>query len=309
MSACSFCKTALKRTDSFSYIDCKTCSQFSHTICANLTRNDVEYFKKNKEAWYCKNCTEKKKIQRRTMGEESLIAVTSADNTANDVQSIVNLIEKATSPNDEDFFTNLDDKNLSLKSLMVYIKRRFDIIEKNSITVKQIMEENKNLKLRVDQLEQRLDKVEQNKMRKSIEILNVPLMNTAKLEDIAASVINKAMDKQNGEDDIEKCFQIKRTKKIIVKLKSTAIKKNLISAMRKKKSLNTMDLFNIQSEEKIYVNECITYYRRELFKQAREKQQTLKYKYLWLSSGQILMKKNDGEKPIHINCTADLDVL
>lgn len=79
--------------------------------------------------------------------------------------------------------------------------------------------------------------------------------------------------------------------------------------MRKKKSLNTMGLFNIQSEEKNYVNECITYYRRELFKQAREKQQTLKYKYLWLSSGQILMKKNDGEKPIHINCTADLDVL
>lgn len=59
----------------------------------------------------------------------------------------------------------------------------------------------------------------------------------------------------------------------------------------------------------IFVNESLTNKDRKLFSMARDKCNTLKYKYCWTNKGRIFMRRRDGDKRVEIKNEADLEAL
>lgn len=52
--------------------------------------------------------------------------------------------------------------------------------------------------------------------------------------------------------------------------------------------------------EPIYINESLSYSRRQLFNAARELKKEKKFKFLWVRNGRILLRAEEGAKAIVI---------
>lgn len=63
------------------------------------------------------------------------------------------------------------------------------------------------------------------------------------------------------------------------------------------------------SKGKIFVNERLTKSKKALFTQARAAKKNKKYKYVWISNADILVRKNESSKITKIKSSQDIENL
>lgn len=97
--------------------------------------------------------------------------------------------------------------------------------------------------------------------------------------------------------------------RLIVTLRSTAVRDHIIQKKREKRDLLIKDVFGIDTPGQIYVNEYLPPEIYKLLKNVKAKAKQCGYKYVWVNSSRILVRKVEGAAPIRIETESDLDKL
>ena len=167
----------------------------------------------------------------------------------------------------------------------------------------------------MNNLEEKYDDLEQYSRKNSLEILGVPEGAYTSTDEVVIR-IGEAINVDIKPEDIEISHKLKRktTKPVIVKFVSHKVKSLLYIARTKLKNVKTSDVFPSyafasREDQRIFINENLTNYRRELFWKANKMKKDNMITSTWTMDGKIFVKTSPSGAPVRIYCVEDLDDL
>ena len=186
-----------------------------------------------------------------------------------------------------------------------------------------LLQENKSLKVEVrkttnelNHLKEEFNNLEQYSRRDCLEIRGVPVQRD---EDTNALVVDigRRMGVEVKEDDISTSHRLpimnrgreasSRTPSIIVKFVCRDVRDKFFKAKKQLFGVSSRDLgFSRVAEQKIFIAESLTQRNKKLFADCLKAKYDLNFKYIWTSSGKILLRKNDNSPARLISCDRDL---
>ena len=148
-----------------------------------------------------------------------------------------------------------------------------------------------------------------------MEILGVPEGAYTSTDEVVIR-IGEAINVDIKPEDIEISHKLKRktTKLVIVKFVSHKVKSLLYKARTKLKKVKTSDLFPSyvsasREDQRIFINENLTNYRRELFWKANKLKKDNIITSTWTMDEKIFVKTSPSGAPVRIHCDEDFDDL
>lgn len=164
-------------------------------------------------------------------------------------------------------------------------------------------------------LDEKYDDLEQYSRKNSLEILGVPEGAYTSTDEVVIR-IGDAINVNIKPEDIEISHKLKRktTKPVIVKFVSHKVKSLLYKARTKLKNVKTSDVFPSyafasREDQRIFINENLTNYRRELFWKANKMKKDNMITSTWTMDGKIFVKTSPSGAPVRIYRIEDLDDL
>ena len=157
------------------------------------------------------------------------------------------------------------------------------------------------------------DNLEQYTRKNSLEIHGIPEQTYKSTEEVILK-LSEALEVPITSDDIEISHKLygHRQKPIIVKFTSHKVKTSLYKKRAGLKNVKVSDLFpnmsaaaRVQSN-RIFINENLTSYRRELVKKANQKRREGMLLSVWTLDGKIFVKTSPEGRPIRIYEENDL---
>lgn len=97
-----------------------------------------------------------------------------------------------------------------------------------------------------------------------------------------------------------------RPRIIVVRLARRAMRDNLLNAARVRRDLTSGNLQIVGPSNRIYINERLTKFNRQLFFNARQAANRAGWKYVWTRDGRILARKGEGKPTQHVRTETDL---
>ena len=242
-------------------------------------------------------------------------------NMLEDLQKSVSSILKENAILREDL-TQLKSSLQSKEREVSALKTSFGKVSKANELLKTELEKTK-LKLReqedeTEKLYTALDELEQYTRKNSLEIQGIPDQCYSTTKEVVlklAGVLNANVNPT----DIEISHKLKRrgnnSSPIIVKFLSHKVKTNLYKERVKLRNVKGTDLFpgysNVVScnVPRIFLNENLTVYRRELVSRASEMKKDRLLTSFWTMDGKIFVKTSPSGNPVRIFSDYDLDNL
>lgn len=304
MSECGVCNNKINRVDV--KIICNSCNGVFHGVCVSITKPEIEFLKNKKQPWICPSCDNQRRQQRYI--DDDIISCGNVEKVTNELINNVAVFSANTqqSPVLKDVY-ELIKKNYRI------MEQRFNNLDKALERIDKLVEENKILKDKVHNLEVKLDRTEQLSLNNSVEIFNLPLLQDEKLiKNTVISLFNNELKYSCGSESVLECFRVKtktinKPGKVIVRFNNADIKSDIINVSRKTKIYSKS--IDGNNNNVIYINQCVTKFKRDLFVKAKEAKLQLNYKYLWMRDATIMMRKEDGGKINYIKSVADLGTL
>lgn len=267
-------------------VDCYSCKNSFHISCVNLSVDELNVLSRENKEWNCKNCASKSKYD------------------------FVKLMKA------------FEDMSAFMKDMSNYMKGRFDEIQVSINCIQSLKEdnlalkaENKDLKERISVVEYQLDKFEETSRSNILEINGVPVIANENVLDIVKNICESGLGMNVDNNQIQNCFRLKSNKKdsknpgkIIVLCANKEMRDHIIKLRRDKKhnNLNAKTL-GFPTNEKIFINQSLTSYKRDLLFKANLCRKDGKCKYVWVRDGNIMIRKEEGGKIIYIKSSSDLD--
>ncbi|XP_078355095.1 uncharacterized protein LOC144639688, partial [Oculina patagonica] len=166
-----------------------------------------------------------------------------------------------------------------------------------------------------DRLDEIYDELEQYSRKNSLEIVGVPESAYTSTEEVVIRIGEAANITINPEDiEISHKLRRKNSRNIIVRFLSHKVKSPLYKARTKLKGLKVSDIFpdyrNASfQEQRIFINENLTDFRRELFWKANKKKKDNMIISAWTIDGKLFVKTSPDGAPIRIYSEEDLEDL
>ena len=160
------------------------------------------------------------------------------------------------------------------------------------------------------------DALEQYTRKNSLEIHGVPESAYTSTEEVVFKLA-EALNVDINPNDVEISHKLHRKgiKPIIVKFQSHKVKSRMYKERTKLKHVRVADLYpgstaatRVESE-RIYLNENLTSYRRDILKQANQKRKDGLLTSAWSMDGKIFVKTSPEGRPIRIYDKTDLENL
>ena len=159
------------------------------------------------------------------------------------------------------------------------------------------------------ELRVKLDDVEQKFYEKDVQIVGVPELpeNECNEEEEVKAIVKLAKEKMGitiKESGIEKLHWLgkRKTNKhrdVVVRFRSNATRNKFYQ--NRQKTANHSD-----PESSIFINDHLTEYRRNVFYAVRQLVKKGEVFAGWSQQGNILIRRNEGDPPIHIHCHEQL---
>ena len=197
-----------------------------------------------------------------------------------------------------------------LKDSLEFTQSQVELLLKENKSLNQLDEDYEEMEQRLSDLESKQDDIEQYTRKFNLEIHGFPENEDEDLADMADSVIK--IGELAGvivtRKNIDIAYRMKRKSRnlprpIIVRFRSYGFKRKLYNARR---NLRNID-FSTVGVESIFINENLTSWRAELFKELRKKQ---KQRYpdgkAWSIDGKIFIKTNPSTKARRSDSYEDL---
>lgn len=176
----------------------------------------------------------------------------------------------------------------------------------------QVKMENDILKKEVTGLQSRLDNVEQNLRLNNVEITDIPEKKNENLIEIVRKVgeFVGVVVEPSAISSVSRVPTkiINKPKNIVATFISKAKRDEMLSAVKvKRNQLERKDGFRLDElSNRFYVNEHLTIRNKIVFKAARVMAREKGFKFVWTQNGNVLMRKNDTSRILHIQSEADL---
>ena len=166
-----------------------------------------------------------------------------------------------------------------------------------------------------NRLDEKYDELEQYSRKNSLEIVGVPKSAYTSTEEVVIR-IGEAVNVNINPESIEISHKLKRknSSPIIVKFLSHKAKSRLYKARAKLQGLKVSDIFPSYAnaslqEQRIYINENLTEYRRNLWWKANQKKKNNMIISAWTIDGKLFVKTSPDGAPIRIYGEEDLEDL
>lgn len=299
---------------------CNNCYNVFHfkETCLPISKDD---YLKVKATWLCQVCVGSKPEEGKapvTTGQAQPTIDPATDKTGNATLTILlnELREFRAEVNlkHKDIQDNMD----KYSEWTIDLGKKIDDVTKTLTTIvndiDNIRQENLNLKKQVSELTDKVSSLEQSTKNNVIEIQGVPFEENENILTILSKV-SEAIEFNFNENMIDYCYRFKsrtpdRPGGIVAKFVRKIDIVQLMQKRKEKKNLNSRDLgFMAGDASVIYVNESLTPAKRKLLSAARLCKKSKHYTYVWVNSGRIFMRKNQGEKAIEIKSEEDLEKL
>lgn len=159
----------------------------------------------------------------------------------------------------------------------------------------------------IQQLKDLVHDMEQYGRNRNLELHNVPEISGENLEKIVCKIGEK-LQVEMKKEDIEVVHRIKsRNSKqpppIIVQFTNRRKRNELLEQKRRK--LTTGDI-GMDRNDKIYINENLSPYFKNLFWQTRQWAQVNNYKFVWFRGGKLFIREREGSSIVQIKRESDL---
>lgn len=304
MASCGICSKTVKNSNV--QITCKECSKVFHGSCLKMSKADVDYITADELVWRCPPCASNRR--------KSLRFETEADKgklTLEDIMKKINEIAENQRCQEVNFNKSYEHLSEQLQENTIATKEQNSSIESCLKIIDNLARENKLLAKKVNDLEQRIDEMEQYSRANSVEIQGIPVQPN---EDIVSVVkeVGKAMDMNVQDSMIDACHRMGRKNGnggappgIIVKFVRRLDKEEFLKKRRVKRNLSTRHM-NMNLDQPVYVNEALTSQRRRLLAAARQVKKDRGFKFLWVRGGIILLRKDENSPVVKVTCQADL---
>ncbi|CAB3258507.1 unnamed protein product [Arctia plantaginis] len=97
-----------------------------------------------------------------------------------------------------------------------------------------------------------------------------------------------------------------KPKNVLVTLRSKSARSSWMLVNKENKITNN-EVYDNGSEKRIYINEDLPKYKRQLLWMVRNQLEPKGFQYIWAQNGKILVKKNSDEKKIY-NIRSEVDL-
>lgn len=166
--------------------------------------------------------------------------------------------------------------------------------------------------LRIADLADRLDLMEQQARQCNLEICNLPEKRGENLMALFLD-ITAAMKEPVAKSDIVAIHRVpqasamgNRPKNIVVRLSTRQMRDGVVSAVRLRKGLTSEQLGIAGASHRIYINEHLTLKNKDLFRRAREAAKQHGFRFVWIKHGVILARRNETSPVFAVRSEADL---
>lgn len=283
---CNVCNDDIYDGDN---IKCSMCNAFLHFGCASLRETSFRKMSKvAKQNWCCNKCKFPDSIVKAPFLASTTVLERIDTHTLSN-ETFKSLIESVNFMSDK-----FDSFGKQLQEMITTIKY---IKEENQI----LKEQNNKMKNEVAYLDKRINILEQKSIENFVEIVGVPQINNENcmktVEAITASV--------GVETTFLKAFRIKskienKPSKIIAEFQTNQIKRTVMENVRKTK-LTGITVNANWSDDKIFINDSLTQFNRNLFFKAKVVAREKGYKFVWFKDLKLFIKKNENTKVIIID--------
>lgn len=188
--------------------------------------------------------------------------------------------------------------------------------------VNELKEQNKKKDLCIQNMEKRVNMMEQQILSKNLEIKNVPneeISANDVIKIIAASVnvdvqdsdISNAYKKKKRDDTItiiEFC-SLNKKRELLSKLRGHKVKGEIFNNTSKTNSNNSNNNLVNNTANYIYINDQLSAHNRQLLWIAKTKAKENGWKFVWFRNGHLLAKKNENSTAVLISNVCDLELI
>lgn len=175
--------------------------------------------------------------------------------------------------------------------------------------VSELKKENKEKDIRIQQMENKVNTLEQQTLSKGIEIKNVKNNELTPIDVIKTIAASVNVDLQDN--DISNAYKMQKQEKIIIDFCSLNKKRELMAKIVRHrvkgdvihKNLNE----NNNSSNNIYINDQLTAHNRRILWLAKVKAKETGWKFVWVKNGNIMIKKTENTAALIISNACDLE--
>lgn len=205
---------------------------------------------------------------------------------------------------------NIESEIKKFKKTVEFMSDQYDVllkcIQEKDGKIKKLEEEVALLKLNKaekDDISYQISNLEQYQRNRNVEIFGIKEQPNEDYGDIVQKIAEELEIEVSAVDvDVaHRLRKIKTTKHhpIIVQFKSRQ-KRDLFLSKRYFVVLNNT-IPGTEIGKKIFINENLTAYNKELLYQAREKAKELNFRFTWFRFGKVYMRKDEQSRPIIID--------
>lgn len=311
------CKSCIKTLSARqSKIQCSDCALFFHGSCVKLTKEDVDYYSANDEIWRCETCS---KSRRKSMQVESSLEKkdVSIENVIELLQEMREESKKQIKDLETDLGRSVELCHVDISELTKKIDFQSEVIKKYEQSFEKVTLENKILSKKVNELESRVDELEQYSRSNSLEINGIPESSTESVIEIVKTVSSK-LGVQIDNKDIDACHRLGVKKNdeeikhrgIVVRFTTRVIKEDVLQKRRVKRNFNTKDIgFSDRPAEVVYINESLSSARRQVLNAARKLKRDKLVAFVWVRNGKILVRVEQDSKVVVMKSISDVEAL
>lgn len=286
MALCSSCSQKLP--DDGLYIQCVGCNKSLHFECASISLATFKSMGDQRRAnWRCATCKGKD-------GGAKAADLKYLDKKFAELKSGLEKSQEFLSERYEDLFKEMSETksvvsalNKTIETLLVQIKEKDDTIE---------------------QLVTRVNHLEQYERKCNFEISELQVVDGERLEDTVVKVAEK-LGVAIKEEEIDAVHRLPGRKgkiaPVIVQLMSRK-KRDLIVNKRNSVNILNADLIANGNNQKIFINENLTPYFKNLLWQTKSVARDKSYKYVWFKNCKVLVRKGDTDPVMRIFNAGDL---
>lgn len=267
-------------------VQCGTCKGSFHFECA-LVR-EVQFRKKSatdKAQWMCVQCkSEKGRVQSESASQAS-------PKTMDDVFRVLSSIQNS--------LVNLETRMNEVCDSQQFLSDKYDelMIQVQKVpTLEAALLESET---QVQELQQRLNLMEQYSRRNHLEIGNIPQEKDEKVDEIVINVGSK-LGLTIHKEDIAAAHRLRsapgKTPSIIVEF---------VNRRLRNKYYENRKLLP-QSRNRIFINESLCSYFKNLLRCTKDRCKEENYKYCWYRNNKIFARRTDGCRPIVVTRMEDL---
>lgn len=225
---------------------------------------------------------------------------------------------------------NLDMNNLllSVSDIQNEIKNLKITVTENENTIKdiqsQIIENDKKCIVCVNEANKRIEFLEKQFLKNNIEVHGVPFKKNENVTEIVLKIINTSLNLNIDKSSIDFCFRkfsksSKNNKSdnsntffdspIVLRFLSYNCKLQILNKQLEIKPTIRSNIFFPDSNNNIYINECLTLNNKKIYYEAKLLKKEKKYKYLWIRNNSVMLRYSDGDNIIYLNSLSDIDNL